>query len=134
MPRFTQIEYQNYLARQQRTPALACRKSTESTGERGQLEHELQAQIVDHCANQKWICFRGSMAHRTYRIPGEPDLIIVADEGRIYFVEVKVGGRKLTPVQRAIKFQMQLLGHNVHIVRSLNGFLRMLAGEEDLNE
>ena len=44
-----------------------------------------------------WIALHGSMAERTGRTLGEPDLVILADGGRVLFVECKSRRGKLSP-------------------------------------
>ena len=40
-------------------------------------ESDLHDFILQDCAAQGWLALHGSMAHRTYRTPGEPDFIIL---------------------------------------------------------
>ena len=67
----------------------------------------------------------GSMAERTCRTLGEPDFVILADGGRVLFVECKTKTGKLSPAQAALKFHAEKLGHTVHVVRSLEQFLEV---------
>jgi hypothetical protein len=93
-------------------------------------EAELHQMILDEVRRRGWIAFHGSMAHRTYRTPGEPDLLIFGDNGRHWLIEVKVGGNKLSLEQQAIAAQGAKLGHPVHVVRSFKQFLRIVDGTE----
>jgi hypothetical protein len=97
---------------------------------RGQLsgvgrEADLHAQVFDECRRRGWIALHGSMAERTCRTLGEPDFVILADAGRVLFVECKSRSGKLSPAQAALKHHAEKLGHMVHVVRSMEEFLRI---------
>ena len=97
----------------------------------GRTEHisreaELHEQVFAECRRRGWIALHGSMAERTCRTLGEPDFVILADGGRVLFVECKSRSGKLSPAQAALKFHAEKLGHAVHVVRSLQDFLKLL--------
>ncbi len=98
---------------------------TSGTGLAGR-EAELHEQVFDECRRRGWIALHGSMAERTCRTLGEPDFVILADGGRVLFVECKSRTGKLSPAQAALKFHAETLGHTVHVVRSLEDFLKLL--------
>lgn len=85
----------------------------------------LHEEIFDECRRRGWIALHGSMAERTCRTLGEPDFVILADGGRVLFVECKTKTGKLSPAQTALKFHAEKLGHTVHVVRSLDQFLEV---------
>jgi hypothetical protein len=89
-------------------------------------EAELHDDIFDVCRARGWIALHGSMAERTCRTLGEPDFTILADGGRVLFVECKTRSGKLSPAQAALKHHAEKLGHTVHVVRSLDEFLKLL--------
>ena len=89
-------------------------------------ERGLHEEIFDECRRRGWIALHGSMAERTCRTLGEPDFVILADGGRVLFVECKSRSGKLSPTQAALKFHAEKLGHTVHVVRSLEDFLNLL--------
>lgn len=94
-------------------------------------ERELHAAILAECKRRGWIVFHGSMAHATFRTPGEPDFVCLAppidgmDDSapRTFMIEAKTRTGKLSPDQRAIHAWAAKLGHTVHVVRSLAEFL-----------
>ncbi len=86
------------------------------------LEADLHQQIEQYCRSKGWICFHGSMAHRTHRTIGEPDFIIAADAGRTFFIEAKRRGGKLSPVQAQMKAWAEKLGHKVSVVTTMEEF------------
>jgi len=89
-------------------------------------EADLHEEIFAECRRRGWIALHGSMAERTCRTLGEPDFVILADGGRVLFVECKSRSGKLSPAQAALKFHAEKLGHTVHVVRSLEEFLKLL--------
>ena len=92
-------------------------------------ESDLHEEIFGECRRRGWIALHGSMAERTHRTAGEPDFIILARGGRVLFVECKTKTGKLSPAQAALKFHAEKLGHIVHVVRSLDEFLRLADGQ-----
>ena len=89
-------------------------------------ESDLHEAIFDECRRRCWIALHGSMAERTCRTLGEPDFVILADGGRVLLVECKSRTGKLSPAQAALKHHAETLGHTVHVVRSLEDFLKLL--------
>ena len=85
-------------------------------------EASLHEEIFAECRRRGWIALHGSMAERTCRTLGEPDFVILADGGRVLFVECKSRMGKLSPAQFALKHHAEKLGHTVHVVRSLEDF------------
>jgi hypothetical protein len=64
------------------------------------------------------------MAERTRRTEGEPDFIILTPN-RIYLVECKSAKGKLRPAQAAMITHAAKLGHTIHVVRSMEDFVRV---------
>lgn len=89
-------------------------------------EAQLHEQILAEIRRRGWIALHGSMAHRTFRTPGEWDVTVVADSGRVLFVEMKTASGKLSTDQQAIHAWARKLGHTVHVVRSLEEFIALL--------
>jgi hypothetical protein len=109
-------------------PHLFGGQAAEGRGKRaeGSREAELHEAIFEECRRRCWIALHGSMAERTCRTLGEPDFVILADGGRVLFVECKSRTGKLSPAQFALKHHAETLGHTVHVVRSLEDFLKLL--------
>ena len=124
MSDFTSTWLAGYTARMSQTGR------TGRTGPTGQdameRESDLHEAIFDECRRRCWIALHGSMADRTCRTLGEPDFVILAGEGRVLFVECKSRTGKLSPAQFALKHHAERLGHTVHVVRSLEEFLKLL--------
>jgi hypothetical protein len=66
------------------------------------------------------------MAHRTHRTLSEPDFIILASNGRTFFIEAKSKIGKLTPGQLGVKLLAEKLGHAIHTVRSFDQFIAII--------
>lgn len=89
------------------------------------VEHEsdLHQQILDWCKRNGWLCLHGSMAHRSRRTLGEPDMVVILPQGRVALIECKSRTGKLSTDQLALKMLAEKLGHTVHVVRSLQEFV-----------
>ena len=109
-------------------PHLFGSQRAEVRGQRSEVsrEAELHDQIFDECRRRVWIALHGSMAERSHRTLGEPDFTILADGGRVLFVECKTRIGKLSPAQAALKFHAEKLGHLIHVVRSREEFLKLI--------
>ena len=89
-------------------------------------ERDLHDKIIEHCKSRRWVYFHGSMAHRARRTAGECDFTILADAGRVFFIEAKTASGKLTPEQAGLILAASILGHAVHVVRSFEQFLEIV--------
>jgi hypothetical protein len=89
-------------------------------------ERNLHDGILAACRLRNWLVFHGSMAHRTYRTPGEPDFVILAHGGKTFLVEAKTRQGKLTMEQRGMQLWAEKLGHKVAVVRSMKEFYQLI--------
>ena len=62
-------------------------------------------------------------------IPGVPDLLLWAADGRSFGIELKAGAGKLSPAQAAWHDTVSSLGHRVYVCRSLDDVERCLRTE-----
>lgn len=92
------------------------------------LEKDLHQDIMDYCERKwpRWLYFHGSTAHRTKRVLGEPDFQIYGDRGRFWLIEVKRADGKLSPAQMGAAMLAEKLGHKIHVVRSMDDFLKLV--------
>ena len=125
--RLTQSEYEAYLAR-------TCRPGSSTLefpriGSTSKEEAELHSQILAHCRSRGWIALHGSMAAATRRTVGEPDFTILADNGRVFWIECKSRTGKVRPEQLALHTWMSKLGHSCYVVRSLEEFFKVVKPE-----
>ena len=93
-----------------------------------QTEADLHEQIFAECRRRGWLALHGSMSERTHRTMGEPDFVILANDGLVLFVECKTSTGKLSTEQQALHAWARKLGHEVHVVRSLAEFLALTTG------
>ena len=93
-------------------------------------ESELKAKCMEYCRLRGWLVFTGSMAHKAKRTAGEPDMIVLADAGRVYWIELKVMGRKQEIDQLSVECHMTKLGHLYQLVRSLEQFQQAVNPQE----
>ncbi len=89
-------------------------------------ESDLHADIFNECRRRGWIAFHGSMSERTHRNAGEPDFIILTDDKRALLVECKTKTGKLSIAQQGMVAHAAKLGHTIHVVRSMEDFLKLL--------
>jgi hypothetical protein len=61
--------------------------------------------------------------------PGVPDLLIWADGGRCFGIELKAGAGKLSPAQTVWHATVSGLGHRVYVCRSVDDVERVLRTE-----
>lgn len=118
MPRMTQAEYDAYEVR--------AHRGVQSPADGVEVESELHLAIVDECRRRGWQALHGSMAHRTHRTEGEPDFVILASGGRHFLVEAKSKTGKVSAEQAAFAAGAKKNGHTVHVVRSIEEFLRVV--------
>lgn len=114
-------DYLAMLARTNRCQAKA--PSSSASFPSCSSEPQLHRQILEHCRARRWLVAHSRMDMPTTQSPGLPDFIILADGGRLLLVEAKSRTGKLRPEQQAFALAASMLGHKVHLVRSLQEFL-----------
>lgn len=78
---------------------------------------------MDECDRRGWVYYHGAIGKRTHRTEGEPDFIILANQGRLLLVECKKKGGKVTDKQLAGIVQARRLGHFIRVVHNIDEFL-----------
>jgi hypothetical protein len=119
MPRMTSSELAAYSARRGRPNNVPLQGIPSGT------EHELHAAIQDECSRRGWLALTGAMSRRTHRTKGEPDFIILGNQGQRWDVECKTKNGKLSIDQRAIQAHYKKLGHGYYVIRSIEEFLEL---------
>lgn len=89
-------------------------------------EAELHNDIIKFCKERGWLYFHGSMAHRTKRVPGEPDFVCLAPEGRVLFIECKSKTGKVSMEQAGVIMQAKKLGHTIHVIDNFPDFIAII--------
>lgn len=103
--------------------ARMSRKRTNATESSHGSERDLHSKIFAECRLRGWIALHGAMSERTHRTMGEWDFTILADQGRVFFVECKTATGKLRSEQAGLIAWAKKLGHDVRVVRSINEFV-----------
>ena len=98
----------------------------ESPDAAAQAESDLHYSIISECKKRAWIYFHGSMAHATRRSIGEPDFTILANRGRVFFIECKARNGKLSPAQSGVVLHADTLGHKIHVISSMTQFFEIV--------
>lgn len=125
---FTQADFIAMQARLQKNLKRAPIRSDGEPAKEGK-ECDLHYQIIDHCKQVGWIYFHGSMAQATARTKGEPDFVILANKGRVFFIECKTRIGKLSIEQQGLQIWAEKLGHKIHVVRSFEEFVNVITDE-----
>jgi hypothetical protein len=121
--RFTHADYLAACARMTKTkqptlPAFASNKS----------EAALHQEIIDFCKAQvpRWKFIRCRMDLPSSIEVGAHDFTIFASYGRVFSIECKTAKGKLSNEQLGWAHEMNLNGHTVHVVRSMEEFLAIV--------
>jgi VRR-NUC domain-containing protein len=88
---------------------------------RGELRLEREEQrVFSHYLSLNG--YRGAVWHRTDRatgcLPGTPDFIVPISGARIFWVEFKLPGKKLSKDQEEFRRYLESVGHKLHVVFS----------------
>ncbi len=118
-------DYQSMLARTERARGVLP-DDPQGLGVPCGSEADLHYEIMDECRRRGWQFLHGSMSERTHRTLGEPDFTVLANGGRVLFVECKSAAGKLTKEQQVFKAQAERNGHVVHVVRSFKEFMAII--------
>ena len=86
-------------------------------------ELELHNEIIRECRRRGWVYVHSNPTKKATNQPGTPDFIIAADGGRTLYVECKTKTGKLSKAQADFKRDIEALGHQFHLVRSMKQFL-----------
>jgi hypothetical protein len=103
------------LLRRRSAKAIGCVASASDAVE---AESDLHEYIMERVRARGWLAFHGSMAHRTRRTKGEPDFVILSEDGGAFFVECKSKRGKVTTEQQAIIAFAARLGHSISVISS----------------
>lgn len=92
-------------------------------------EAVLERTIIRLYRSKGWIAFHIHPDGRA--IPkGWPDIIALGPEGRVVFIECKVPGRGLDPIQDHAIMQLRRLGHTVLVATTLEEAIGPLLEEQ----
>jgi len=90
-------------------------------------EIELHKEIMDWCDAQwpRWKYIRARSDQKSTIAVGAQDFTIFTPGGRVLCVECKRSGTKQDRDQLCWATELRILGHTVHVVRSLDEFLKL---------
>lgn len=118
-------QVQDYYARQ----FADQRKGAFATGTPVEDESLLHNQIICECKRRGWIAFHSRMDKPSTVQIGSPDFVIMADCGRVFFIECKTGKGKLSTEQAALAAWANKLGHRIIVLRSIEEFYEIIKPE-----
>lgn len=124
MPRMSPEQYAIYLA------GLPARKKTPPREplmvRQAPAEADLHDAIEREC-RRRGLCFIHSRMDRASTIQvGAPDFVIALPAGRTLWIECKSAKGVLRHCQAAFLATLRSLGHQAHVVRSLDEFLTLV--------
>ena len=61
-------------------------------------------------------------------VSGVPDRIVLLPGGKFIFVELKSPGKKLRPIQRLRKKELENLGFDIKVIDSIESLLKFIKG------
>ena len=127
-----EFEYQQFLQKKQEARKREVEHDTGGPPpdmEGVDEEMKLHKAIMDHCKQQwpRWLYIRARSDQPSTIGVGVHDFTVFLPNRIVVCVECKKRGAKPSEPQRNWIHQMKLLGHDVHIVRTLEGFLTAAA-------
>ena len=107
----------------------AGRKRPEKRGESTATESEstLHEQILAACDARLWGYVHSRMDRKTTTRKGVCDFVILADGGRVFFVECKKPKGKFTPEQFQFSAVAARNGHQVHRIETIAEFIKLVS-------
>jgi hypothetical protein len=92
------------------------------------LERHLHEDIIRHCNQQwpRWKYIHARMDQKSTIQEGAQDFTIFMPGNRTLCVECKRPGEKPTAEQRAWAKEMEMLGHTVHVITTMEQFKALL--------
>lgn len=134
MPRMTQAEYQAYLARCTAVDRFMAGHGPEPCADAVPRESDLHEAILDDCRRRGWHAIHSRMDRPTTTGVGDPDFVIMADNGRTFYIEAKSKTGKLTNAQLALAAQASKLGHVIHVVRCMEEYLAVITKKTEIDQ
>jgi hypothetical protein len=92
------------------------------------LESGLQRKCLDYCKQNGYRAFHDRS--RGVNEPGWPDLKIYMPFGKTLLIELKSSAGKLRREQKQLRLELHWMGHPVYVVKSFNGFLKIIQEKE----
>lgn len=98
-------------------------------------EGALQRAVVDFLALHGFLVFSVPNEYTRHRSPpgrlaGACDLIAVAPNGRVLFIELKAPNRRLTMRQKLFAEELKARRHTLHVVRSIDELAMLIKADD----
>ena len=100
------------------------------------LEGSLHEEIQRYCDSNfpPWKVIHARMDKKSTIPNGAQDFTIFMPQGQVLCVECKSGTGKLSPEQLIWSKELAMLGHTVHVVRSMEEFIKLVETKERTHE
>ena len=122
---FTTAWYANWQARLNTPPHRRQGGQDEPPGVEREIAG-LHDPIIAECKRRGWKYVHSDPTRRTTIGEGVCDFIIYADRGRMFHVECKRKGGKLSLEQQAFIAWVGKLGHTVHVITTMTEFMAIV--------
>jgi len=121
---WTKQQALDYQMRMKGTPSALGRKLKDGVAR----ELALHDEIIAHCRQQwpPWKYIRANPVEASTIAKGCQDFTIFLPGGRLLCVECKRADGKLSDDQQIWAKELIMLGHQVHVVRSMDEFLKVV--------
>lgn len=96
-----------------------------------EIEAELHEAIAAYCKSKMWLAFHSRMDRKNTATAGMPDFVILMSNGKTLFIEAKAKSGKLSTEQLGVKLWAQKLGHTIHTVYSMEGFMNAISTDQN---
>lgn len=94
----------------------------------GEQERSLHEAIMAYCRSRCWPVVHSRMDRPATCGVGTPDFVIAMPGGRTLWIEAKTRFGKLRPEQLAWMAALRHVGHEAHVVRSMEEFVAIASG------
>ena len=121
--RFTQHDVDAHEAR------IRPKKSESNSSAFEGKEEELAQLCIAEIRRRRWYFTRNLPGRYSTGTPGTVDLIIAADMGKTYWVELKKHGGKLSEAQTITRHVLLALNHQWACVKSYQEFVNFINGD-----
>jgi hypothetical protein len=88
----------------------------------------LHRQVVLECELRGWLPIYNRTDKKSTSSEGVVDIVVAADRGRTFYVELKSKTGKQSIAQRCCQAVLEKNGHTYHLVRSFEQFLSIVDG------
>jgi hypothetical protein len=117
----TEEEYRAFLARTEKQAAAPVDAVA--------VESDLHDQIMADIRRRGWLAIHSRMDMATTTAIGVPDFVIMGDGGRVWWIECKARGGKVSNSQMAFHAMAAKLGHRVVVVWNFAEYASIVGGE-----